>query len=97
MKTKLIVGFIIVAPMLAVNHFTTDEASKNSSWEKFSTLFQVTKSNTSAYTVEAAGWNVRVIEWVPATNLNIRCMFVAGTEKAGTACYKVASVKLLKI
>ena len=63
------------------------DSNKSSQWEKFSTLFKTTKQNTSSYNVEAAGWNVRVIEWIPEDNKKYRCMFVAGTEKAGVGCY----------
>lgn len=80
----LAAGFAIVTTM------TGEKATKNSNWEKFSTFFKETRNNTSAYNVEAAGWNVRAIEWTPEENENYRCMFVAGTEKAGVACYPAA-------
>lgn len=59
-------------------------------WEKLSTMGQATKKNTAAYTVEAAGWNIRVVEWIPQHNPNIRCMFGGGSAKGGIACYPVS-------
>jgi len=78
-------AFIAVASLITVGVTTITPTS--SKWEKFSTFFKETKANTSAYNVEAAGWNVRVIEWIPNDNPNYRCMFIAGTEKAGSSCY----------
>lgn len=94
MKEKLILAIsitiiiILLASGVAIVKMVSDNTSnKSSNWEKFSTFFKETRNNTSAYNVEAAGWNVRVVEWVPTDNPNIRCMFAAGTEKAGTGCY----------
>ncbi len=79
---------LISAMLVSLTSCSEDEGDR-SGWEKFSTFFAETRSNTGAYNVEAAGWNVRVVEWVPKDNSNIRCVFAAGTEKAGAACYEV--------
>lgn len=62
-------------------------------WEKLSTMDQPIVKPTAQYLVEAAGWNVRVVEWVPAYNPNVRCMFVGGSKKGGATCYPIAPVR----
>jgi len=64
-------------------------SGERSVWEKASTFFTETAPNTAAYNVEAAGWNLRAVEWTPAENKNIRCVFVSGTQKGGAACYSI--------
>lgn len=59
-------------------------------WEKMTTLDQETVKSTSSYLVEASGWDVRVVEWTPKENPNVRCMFVGGSKKGGATCYPVA-------
>jgi len=44
---------------------------------------------SSEYLIETAGWNIRVYEWIPADNPNARCMFAAGSQKGGVACYSI--------
>lgn len=56
-------------------------------WEKLSTMNDPVAKPTARYNVEAAAWNVRVVEWVPAENPSYRCMFVGGSEKGGASCY----------
>lgn len=47
------------------------------------------KEVTAKYKLETYGYNVRVYEWVPQDNKNMRCVFVAGeTNSTGVACYK---------
>lgn len=75
--------------MLAVTLLFTSTTASAGMWEKVTTLGQETKRNTAAYTVEAAGWNIRVVEWIPQHNPNIRCMFGGGSKKGGIACYPV--------
>ena len=85
---KALIAFIlslIIGAALAL--ILNNNSNKGSTYEKWTTLFKTTKNNTSTYNVEAAGWNVRVIEWTPEDNKDYRCMFVAGTEKAGVGCY----------
>ncbi|MCH9645263.1 MAG: hypothetical protein K0U08_01250 [Proteobacteria bacterium] len=58
-------------------------------WEKMTTMGAPTIKPSSEYLVETAGWNIRVYEWIPADNPNTRCMFAAGSQKGGVACYSI--------
>lgn len=58
-------------------------------WEKVTTLGAETIKPSAEYLIETAGWNIRVYEWIPADNPNARCMFAAGSQKGGVACYSV--------
>ena len=58
-------------------------------WEKVTTMGAQTVKPSSEYLIETAGWNIRVYEWIPADNPNARCMFAAGSQKGGVACYSV--------
>lgn len=43
---------------------------------------------TAEYNLDVFGNDVRVYEWTPADNPNIRCVFVAGNQNStGVACY----------
>jgi len=85
---KALIAFILSLIIgAALGLMFNNNSNKGSTYEKWTTLFKTTKNNTSTYNVEAAGWNVRVIEWTPEDNKDYRCMFVAGTEKAGVGCY----------
>ena len=87
-KKALIGSVSILFVVLMISYIAfNNNSNKGSTYEKWTTLFKTTKNNTSTYNVEAAGWNVRVIEWTPEDNKDYRCMFVAGTEKAGVGCY----------
>jgi len=58
-------------------------------WEKMTTMGTTTVKPSSEYLIETAGWNIRVYEWIPADNPNARCMFAAGSQKGGVACYSI--------
>lgn len=58
-------------------------------WEKMTTMGTQTIKPSSEYLIETAGWNIRVYEWIPADNPNTRCMFAAGSQKGGVACYSI--------
>ncbi|RUM81971.1 MAG: hypothetical protein DSZ17_04895 [Candidatus Thioglobus sp.] len=58
-------------------------------WEKMTMMGAKTVKPSSEYLIETAGWNIRVYEWIPADNPNIRCMFAAGSQKGGVACYSI--------
>ena len=46
------------------------------------------------YKLSTYGYDVRVYEWTPKYNKNVRCVFVAGNENSsGTACYDVEPAK----
>lgn len=80
MKTKL-------ASLLTTLVIST--ASQAGLWEKMTTMGAETVKPSSEYLIETAGWNIRVYEWIPADNPNARCMFAAGSQKGGVACYSV--------
>lgn len=58
-------------------------------WEKITTIGEETQKPSATYLVETAGWNIRVYEWIPKDNPNVRCMFAAGSQKGGVACYSI--------
>ena len=84
-------SMLAVSMLILMFGFFQKDSNKSSQWEKFSTFFKTTKPNTSAYNVDAAGWDVRVVEWIPEDNKDYRCMFVAGTEKAAGGCYPASN------
>lgn len=46
---------------------------------------------TAEYNLDTFGNDVRVYEWTPADNKDIRCVFVAGSDNStGVACYPVS-------
>jgi len=49
------------------------------------------------YKIDTHGFNVRVYEWTPKYNKDVRCVFVAGSENSsGNACYNVEEMKKAK-
>ena len=45
---------------------------------------------TVKYKMDTYGYNVRIYEWAPKDNKDVRCVFVAGnTNSTGVACYNV--------
>lgn len=53
-----------------------------------------TKEAEVRYKVGVYGYDVRVYEWTPVDNKNVRCVFVAGSENSsGVACYPVEKEK----
>lgn len=49
---------------------------------------------TTMYRIETMGNDVRMYEWTPQDNKNIRCVFAAGSENStGVACYEVEEKK----
>lgn len=80
MKTKLITLLITFAIPLSV---------QAGLWEKMTTMGTKTVDPSAEYLIETAGWNIRVYEWIPADNPNVRCMFAAGSQKGGVACYSI--------
>jgi hypothetical protein len=80
MKIKLITLLIALVVSLSV---------QAGLWEKMTTMGAPTVKPSSVYLIETAGWNIRVYEWIPADNPNTRCMFAAGSQKGGVACYSI--------
>lgn len=53
-----------------------------------------TKEDVRKYKVSTYGYDVRVYEWTPLDNKNVRCVFVAGNENSsGASCYPVEKSK----
>jgi len=48
-----------------------------------------TVNSTTVYNLESYGWDSRVVEWTPAMNKNVRCVFVASNKSSGVACYYI--------
>lgn len=46
--------------------------------------------NSTKYKVGAPGYDLRVVEWIPLENKNVRCVYAGGQGgKAGVACYNI--------
>lgn len=59
-------------------------------WDSIATSDFPVKETTSHYKLDVYGYNVRVYEWTPENNPDVRCVFVAGSENSsGVACYEV--------
>ncbi len=80
MKTKIVTLLAIAVLSLS---------AQAGLWEKVTTMGAKTVKPSSEYLIETAGWNIRVYEWIPADNPNARCMFAAGSQKGGVACYSI--------
>lgn len=47
---------------------------------------------TTRYKLDAYGFDVRVYEWTPEDNKNVRCILAAGNNNStGVACYEVSN------
>lgn len=45
---------------------------------------------TTKYKIDVYGYDMRVYEWTPKDNPDVRCVFTAGNKNSsGTACYNV--------
>lgn len=52
------------------------------------------KRAKSKYKLDVYGYDVRVYEWTPKDNKNVRCVLIAGNENSsGVACYPVEQSK----
>ena len=48
----------------------------------------------SKYELDTYGFDVRIYEWTPKDNKNVRCVLAAGNENSsGVACYEVQPSK----
>lgn len=75
----------LIAAILALTPLTATAGV----WTKLSTIGDEVIKPTNTYNVESAGWNVRVVEWTPKENPNVRCVFAGGSSKGGVSCYTV--------
>lgn len=63
-------------------------------WDSAVTSDWPTKEAQVRYKVGVYGYDVRVYEWTPVDNKDVRCVFVAGNENSsGVACYPVEEEK----
>jgi len=80
-----ILGFLIGCLIFAAGA----EAADQDSWEWSS-------KKTYKYMLESQEFDVKVIEWTPKDNPNIRCMVIIGSGKRFEAvCYPVSRRKKL--
>ncbi len=85
MKKQLLCGALLGALSLSVHAGLFDQIATGT-WKSV--------EPTAAYKLETYGYNVRVYEWTPKDNPNMRCVFVAGeTNSTGVACYPAAEKK----
>jgi len=84
MKKVLLASSLVLALTLATS-------ANAGLWEKASTFLDRVVNPTANYNVEASGWNIRVVEWIPEGNKNIRCVFAGGSKKGGVACYPIGA------
>lgn len=81
MKKQLICGALLSALSFTTQAGLFDQIATGT-WDSV--------KPTNAYKLETYGYNVRVYEWTPKDNPNMRCVFVAGeTNSTGVACYPV--------
>jgi len=86
---KISIFMILVAMFLLFILITavTSDAAQQGEWEWAS-------KKTYKYMLVSREFDVRVVEWTPKDNPNIRCMVVLGSEKRfGTVCYPVERKK----
>ena len=51
-------------------------------------------NDAKMYRIETMGNDVRIYEWIPEDNPNVRCAFAAGSSNStGLACYEVEEKK----
>jgi len=49
-----------------------------------------TKQAAAKYKLDAIGFDLRIYEWIPKDNPNVRCLVVAGNQNStGVSCYNV--------
>jgi len=83
---KVLCAVALSAAVMSSAHAGLFDSAATSGWE--------TKEDVRKYKVSTYGYDVRVYEWTPLDNKNVRCVFVAGSENSsGTACYPVEKDK----
>ena len=91
MKTKIavfVIGLIIGTGLFFVpnnSHAGFLSGVSTSGWDT---------TESDHYKLEVNGFDLRVYEWTPNDNPNVRCVFVSGnTNSTGVACYEVSDQK----
>lgn len=86
---KVLCAVALAAGMTASAHAGLFDSAATSGWP--------TIENVKRYKVSTYGYDVRVYEWTPSDNKNVRCVFVAGSENSsGVACYPIETEKKKK-
>lgn len=81
MKTNIMIGALALMFATSANAGLLD-GLMTGDWDEIDPSAQ--------YKLETYGFNIRVYEWIPADNPNVRCVFAAGNENStGVACYDV--------
>lgn len=86
-KAKLItilMGLALIAIVIGIGYVAIRNTGM---WEKVSTIGMDKAELTSQFNIPASGWNLRGYEFTPPSDPNMRCIFVAGSNKGGLACY----------
>lgn len=88
MKKRLLIGALLSTLSLSAYAGLFDQIATGT-WKSV--------EPTTAYKLETYGYNVRVYEWAPKDNPNMRCVFVAGeTNSTGVACYPASEKQTKK-
>jgi len=90
-RFKTVVGKVLCAVALSVGTMSVAHAGL---FDSAATSGWPTIENVTKYKVSTYGYDVRVYEWTPKDNKNVRCVFVAGNENSsGASCYPVEKDK----
>ena len=82
MKITLIIAALLL-PQIA--HAGLLSSLRSSNWE--------TKATTK-YKIDVMNFDVRIYEWTPEENPNVRCVFAAGNQNSsGVSCYTISPKK----
>ena len=83
---KLTLATLTLSSLLMVTqiaHAGLISSFRSSNWE--------TKPTTK-YKIDVMNFDVRIYEWTPADNPNVRCVFAAGNQNSsGVSCYNINS------
>lgn len=78
---KLLASAIVLCSFVGTAHAGLLDSVATGGWK--------TKQTTTKYKLSTYGYDVRVYEWAPKDNPDVRCVFVAGNKNSsGVACYK---------
>lgn len=77
MKTKLLISVFAITAIISLSACDRGHISASNS-----------KVPDQAYFLEALGDDLRVYEFTPQSEPNARCIFIAGSSKAGATCFQ---------
>lgn len=58
-------------------------------WSRLATMGNKTIKPVAQYDVDTAGFDLRVYEFTPSGNPNVRCVYANASKAAGMSCYEV--------